>query len=443
MNINNSNYEAFFLDYHEGNLSAEKVAALLLFVEQHPELKREFEEFENIVLDTDSTPSFFADKSFLKKEISPVNKDDYFIGYIENTLNETEKKIVADYLKQQPAAVSELEAYKNTIVKANNAITFENKNRLKKVIIDSAQPVGQLILTEEEYLLIASLENVLSIEEAKAAKELLKIVGTKNLQEFYQQTKLKTDKSIVFENKKELKRENRKVIPFYYYAAAASVAILLGLFFIFKNTTTNNQAETVTKPTQYNTTNSIKNESVTLTAITGNQENKFSSKEKVLKREISPSIITKPETNQSVMNYEDADTTTMQNQESHLPSLANKETVSQSPNEGLIKKEEPITIIANIPSLKTPDMERKQFIPLNELATEKIKEKLLDEETLFAQKQNGQLKKINGWDIAQMAIKGVSKISGRKLELKPKYNEDGSVSSYAFSAGEFQISKKL
>ncbi len=80
---------------------------------------------------------------------------------------------------------------------------------------------------------------------------------------------------------------------------------------------------------------------------------------------------------------------------------------------------------------------------LRELAAERIKERLLDENTIEIQKKTGQVKKINGWDIAQMVTKSVSKLSGRELELKPHYSEDGSVTSYAFSAGEFKISKKF
>ena len=443
MNINKNNYEAFFLDYHEGNLSVEEVAALLLFVEQHPELKEAFEEFENIIVDADITPSFFADKSSLKKGISVVNQDDYFIGYIENTLNDTEKKLVADYLKQQPTAVSELEVYKKTVARADNALVFENKSRLKKIVIANTQPEAQLILAEEEYLLIAATENILTREENEAASILLKTTETKKQLAYYQQTKLKADESVVFANKEELKHETRKVVPLYYYVAvAASIALLIGFFFIFKNKDTVNLAKNETKSIQPYVATAAEDAARHVDAIAHHQEDQVDIKEKFTKKKNILSTRIHSDTAQSVMNHELTDTVTIQNHESLFPSLANKEILSQPANEELIK-EEPVTIIANIPSIQAPNIDRQKFIPLNELAAEKIKEKLLDEETLLVQKQNGQLKKVNGWDIAQMLTKGVSKLSGRKLELKPKYNEDGSVSSYAFSAGEFQISKKL
>ena len=58
MNINKNNYEAFFLDYHEGNLSPQQVADLLLFIEQHPELEEEFESFENFSIADNNTFNF-------------------------------------------------------------------------------------------------------------------------------------------------------------------------------------------------------------------------------------------------------------------------------------------------------------------------------------------------------------------------------------------------
>ena len=101
MSINKTNYEAFFLDYHEGNLSPQQVADLLLFVEQHPELKEEFESFENFVLE-DLSSIEFENKSNLKKQITLENKEEYFIRSVENTLNVTEKDLLNNFIKQHP-----------------------------------------------------------------------------------------------------------------------------------------------------------------------------------------------------------------------------------------------------------------------------------------------------------------------------------------------------
>ena len=48
MNITKTNYESWFLDYYEGNLSAIQVAELFLFLQQNNELQNEFESFNPI-----------------------------------------------------------------------------------------------------------------------------------------------------------------------------------------------------------------------------------------------------------------------------------------------------------------------------------------------------------------------------------------------------------
>jgi len=48
--INRHNYEEFFLDYHEGNLSGEQKAMVILFVESNDDLLEEFYTFKNVLL---------------------------------------------------------------------------------------------------------------------------------------------------------------------------------------------------------------------------------------------------------------------------------------------------------------------------------------------------------------------------------------------------------
>src|SRR6218665_1280814 len=134
MNINKHNYEAFFLDYHEGNLTPQQVAELLLFVEQHPELKEAFESFENISLEDFELPSFEF-KAGLKKEITEENKDTYFIGAVENTLTPAEQQLLDNFLKQHPRFLPELALYKKTKLSADPAIVFEDKATLKDIAV--------------------------------------------------------------------------------------------------------------------------------------------------------------------------------------------------------------------------------------------------------------------------------------------------------------------
>ncbi len=75
------------------------------------------------------------------------------------------------------------------------------------------------------------------------------------------------------------------------------------------------------------------------------------------------------------------------------------------------------------------------YLSLRELATERIKEKTLDNETLEIQKKNGRLKRFSGWDLAQIVTRGISKVTGRDVEVKPTYSDDGDVTAYALGGG--------
>lgn len=363
--ININNYEAFFLDYHEGNLSAEQVAALLLFVEQHSELKAQLDEFENVVL-SDYESVEYLDKGALKKGITAVNKNDFYIAKVENTLSPVEEQLLDSFLKQNPA-------------------------ERKEVAL------------------------------------------------FYK-TKLQPDTAIVFENKAALKHKAGVVITMYYaIAVAASVVLLLGLFFLNKNDDTDKIA--VLPVTQIKQSEKPMVEEMLvipaannseLIAITRKQEKKYAVKGADNKEgklsEDSDSIIKSAITEEPMAavveqsNKDVADTL----QRVILPALVQQQVEQITPN--------------NTTSNRTQNSE-SDYTSLRELAAEKVKEKLLDKTSLEEQRKAGRSKKINGWDIAQMLTKGVSKISGRDMELKPTYDDNGNVTAYAFNAGKLHISR--
>ncbi|NJM15961.1 MAG: hypothetical protein HC896_11875 [Bacteroidales bacterium] len=95
MRIDRNNYEAYFVDYFEGNLNRELQKELQDFLVLHADLKAEFEEFSGYGLTSINAEYMF--KEGLKKRIGdlgPVNDltiDEYSIAYLENDLNPREK----------------------------------------------------------------------------------------------------------------------------------------------------------------------------------------------------------------------------------------------------------------------------------------------------------------------------------------------------------------
>lgn len=129
-NITLENYEAYLLDYMEGNLSKQDVALLQQFVVLHPELNIDLSELELVELDV--TNETFENKNNLKKEIAPLVTDEDFVNYIENNLSAAEKNKIDTLASQHPSVKRDLNLFQKTILQPELNIVFENKSDLKK-----------------------------------------------------------------------------------------------------------------------------------------------------------------------------------------------------------------------------------------------------------------------------------------------------------------------
>lgn len=139
--INISNYEAFLLDFIEGNLSDNEIVLLKDFVLAHPELEIDLTDSELVTIEKDSL--IFSEKNAIKKTDKDLVSEEKFIAYIENTLNHTEKKQIEDACALNTDLSKELKLYKATILKADAAVIFKDKKTLKKEtkIISFYKPV--------------------------------------------------------------------------------------------------------------------------------------------------------------------------------------------------------------------------------------------------------------------------------------------------------------
>lgn len=430
MNINKHNYEAFFLDYHEGNLTPQQVADLLLFVEQHPELKEEFESFESFSLE-DFSSYTFENKQELKKEVTLQNKYEYFARSVDETLTITETNLLEQFLKQHPQYFPELELFRKTKLVSDEAVVFENKDQLKQIAFKSSKSLNG----NWEEMMIAASEGLLTKEEFSLFKQQLS--ADPEMREnfsLYEKTKLQPEISVVFENKKILKRKEKRVIPFYYYlSAAAAILLLFGMFVIFKNGDPDKQklADGLAVPLLKQNEPELKKQDEAVII----QPKKFAANIAPLKKNVQ---------------YKNASVDTLnkhpENSSPHIDIAQNTpgpEIKKEIPQEQILQPDnKPKT---NSTTLAKADEEKKtgsvEFMSLGEIAAAKIKEKTLDPEVFAMEKKNGNIKKFSGWDILQVVAKGVSKITGKKVEAKPTYNSEGEVTAYALGAGGFEFSK--
>lgn len=130
--ITRENYEIYFIDFLEGNLSEEEIILVENFLENNPDLKEELEllDFESVNLKPTVSSTDF---SFLKKEqaIDSENETNFFIGKLEGDLSAEEEKMLTLYLKENPEKINLYESFQQT--KLTPVVHFyPGKKKLKK-----------------------------------------------------------------------------------------------------------------------------------------------------------------------------------------------------------------------------------------------------------------------------------------------------------------------
>lgn len=132
--ITKYNYEAFFLDFYEGNLDAIQSEALLDFLECHPELKVEFEGFEQIYLPNndisfDAKEELFTEEAGFQTRISKHNFESFAIAKIEGLLSGSKLKEYDLFTAKHPKW-KQIDKHYNSTVLAAEQFDFPNKSDL-------------------------------------------------------------------------------------------------------------------------------------------------------------------------------------------------------------------------------------------------------------------------------------------------------------------------
>ncbi len=135
--INKYNYEAWFLDFHEGKLTVDEQELLFVFVEQNPEMAEQLFDYQEPKTADIELESDFQD--FLKKplyehakEITTQNLNDFLIAETEGLLTNKQVLLLDKYILQNQSAAKERKLYALTRQEPDYTIVFENKQSLKR-----------------------------------------------------------------------------------------------------------------------------------------------------------------------------------------------------------------------------------------------------------------------------------------------------------------------
>lgn len=128
--INSNNYEAYFLDYLEGNLNAQQEFELMDFLDKHPALKAELDvDLGELTLQAEEVS---LDKSEFKKVgIQPEEEDDLMIASVEGQLSLDATTELNTYV-QSNNLTTDLKYYQNTLLKPNLSEGYGDVSDLKK-----------------------------------------------------------------------------------------------------------------------------------------------------------------------------------------------------------------------------------------------------------------------------------------------------------------------
>jgi hypothetical protein len=136
MTINRNNFEAYLLDYLEGNLDPLLTADLMAFLAENPEYEKYVPEGDNPVLSADNL--MFSQKEQLKKDFPDIpvltkqNFEEFCIAFCEGILSDYDVKRLRKYISENPGSQKELDIYQKIRLQPDLTIKFTDKSTLKK-----------------------------------------------------------------------------------------------------------------------------------------------------------------------------------------------------------------------------------------------------------------------------------------------------------------------
>lgn len=186
MQIDRTNYEIYFLDYLDGNLSVDLIDQFLDFLERNQDLKEELQSVLKapVTLPND-TIVFDGKKSLLKNELTGSSAFDYqALAWMEGDLSEEEEILFKKELQDDPQKQEAFNLLKTLTLRPQQDIIFPDKDMLlkesrKRNLWIWAVPVAALlilgllipVLSPENHIRSTSQEKVAEVTPNKPSGE--------------------------------------------------------------------------------------------------------------------------------------------------------------------------------------------------------------------------------------------------------------------------------
>jgi hypothetical protein len=132
--ISRSNYEIYFVDFFDNRLGEEAKRELFAFLEINPDLKAEFEEFENISTKPQLNIVFRNKESLKKNTPTLLNYKTWLVAELENDLSKEDISMLDEFIRKNPSIEEERMKMQEIKLTADK-IVFANKKELRKPVV--------------------------------------------------------------------------------------------------------------------------------------------------------------------------------------------------------------------------------------------------------------------------------------------------------------------
>lgn len=218
MEINKNNYEAYFIDYLEGNLNENIVDNFIEFLQQNPELKEELSLLETVSVEPENISFNKKENLFKQKLDSEKEFDKAAIANLEGDISESDKSEFENYIADHNEKKRDIILFGKTKLQPDKTIVFGNKRKLyrkskqKVFLIWTTRIAAILIIAFAFFTLIDKPNNELvsETEIVKPIDKKEKKAATKELK----QTPVKIKKRDSVKAKKNTAEPSiKKVVP--------------------------------------------------------------------------------------------------------------------------------------------------------------------------------------------------------------------------------------
>lgn len=176
--LSRSNYEIYFVDYADGKLTPAQQRELFAFLDQHPDLKEEFELFNSVDVPVETVKIKYENKDSLKKGVVSTEQ---LIAFFENDLSLKERQDVQVAMDADRQLQREYELIASTVLKPDKTVIYKNKHQLKRGVLISMHPAvkqftavaASLVILIAAYFILFDIKQDNSFTADKSEKSTL------------------------------------------------------------------------------------------------------------------------------------------------------------------------------------------------------------------------------------------------------------------------------